>query len=262
MDDVGRAIVWMLLRDGGLSQRNMARILGLSPVAVNYRIRRMMSGGVLRGFYLYVDPNFYGLWKAYVVFRAGSSYEEPAVVLRFSCLEQVDIYQVVGRSIGELKETIMEMRSRLGEPLMVCIPSQCPLRPSMFDSELVRELRGRPRMSASRIAESLGIPPRTVTRHLRHLRRSGLVRIIPMVDLAKAGITMFSLFSGRMNLVRRSTTNCSVWEFITNDGGGVVCVSRDLGEAKAIIDRSRALDPDVGVMVIYDYEIRDPASLS
>ncbi|WP_075057027.1 winged helix-turn-helix transcriptional regulator [Thermogymnomonas acidicola] len=61
MDRIDKGILSQLLRDGRTTQRQMAENLGISAQALNYRLNRLMSEGVVRGgFKLHVTPKFYG----------------------------------------------------------------------------------------------------------------------------------------------------------------------------------------------------------
>ncbi|MEW9492558.1 MAG: Lrp/AsnC family transcriptional regulator, partial [Candidatus Aramenus sulfurataquae] len=66
MDEINRKILLMLLRDYSTSQRKIAKDLNLSPPAVNYRIDRLISEGIIKKVSLYVNPNFYGKYHGYV----------------------------------------------------------------------------------------------------------------------------------------------------------------------------------------------------
>jgi len=56
MDQLDAEILFTLMRDGRLSAREVARRLGTSHSAINYRIKNMFRSGVFKGFALYINP--------------------------------------------------------------------------------------------------------------------------------------------------------------------------------------------------------------
>jgi Lrp/AsnC family leucine-responsive transcriptional regulator len=49
MDELDRAIVWLLEEHGRLSREELARRIGLSRPAVDQRVRRLEGAGVIGG---------------------------------------------------------------------------------------------------------------------------------------------------------------------------------------------------------------------
>ena len=61
LDDVDRRIVGLLGTDARLSNREIARRIGMSPGAISERIDRLERVGVIRGYHADVDPAAVGL---------------------------------------------------------------------------------------------------------------------------------------------------------------------------------------------------------
>jgi Lrp/AsnC family leucine-responsive transcriptional regulator len=60
IDDIDRKILRMLQKDGRMSLTEMARRIGLTKVAVSYRVRRLRKSGVIEGFNVKISPEMVG----------------------------------------------------------------------------------------------------------------------------------------------------------------------------------------------------------
>jgi DNA-binding Lrp family transcriptional regulator len=60
LDDVDRAIVHALRRDGRISMRALAQELHISRAATYTRVQRLESSGVITGYTATIDPERYG----------------------------------------------------------------------------------------------------------------------------------------------------------------------------------------------------------
>jgi Lrp/AsnC family leucine-responsive transcriptional regulator len=60
IDDVDRKILRMLQKDGRMSLTEMARRIGLTKVAVSYRVRRLRKSGMIEGFSAKIRPEMVG----------------------------------------------------------------------------------------------------------------------------------------------------------------------------------------------------------
>ena len=60
LDDVDRAIVQALRRDGRMSMRALAQELHISRAATYTRVQRLESAGVITGYTATIDPERYG----------------------------------------------------------------------------------------------------------------------------------------------------------------------------------------------------------
>jgi Lrp/AsnC family transcriptional regulator, leucine-responsive regulatory protein len=61
LDDVDRALLAALQRDGRASYADLGRLVGLSPSAVTERVRRLELAGVITGYSAEIDPEKLGL---------------------------------------------------------------------------------------------------------------------------------------------------------------------------------------------------------
>ncbi|WP_252897151.1 Lrp/AsnC family transcriptional regulator, partial [Metallosphaera hakonensis] len=68
MDETDRKIIFYLLKDGRISQNKLARLLNISSPSINDRFRKLLVGGIIKGFKLFVNPNMYGKYFMYAAF--------------------------------------------------------------------------------------------------------------------------------------------------------------------------------------------------
>jgi Lrp/AsnC family leucine-responsive transcriptional regulator len=61
LDDFDRKIIAALRKDGRMSVTDLAQRIGLSKTPCQVRLRRLLDGGVIRGFTALVDPAKLGL---------------------------------------------------------------------------------------------------------------------------------------------------------------------------------------------------------
>ncbi|WP_426595485.1 Lrp/AsnC family transcriptional regulator [Cellulomonas sp. McL0617] len=60
LDDIDRAILRELERDGRISNKELAALVGVAPSTCHARVRALRESGVLRGFHAQVNPEAVG----------------------------------------------------------------------------------------------------------------------------------------------------------------------------------------------------------
>ncbi|MEM0173514.1 MAG: winged helix-turn-helix transcriptional regulator [Sulfolobaceae archaeon] len=253
MDLIDKRILFYLLKDGRIPQRRIAELLNLTPASLNYRFKKLMDDGILKGFKLFVNPNFYGYYQAFVAFKNYNDIDADWIVIKLKCLEWFNVYGVQAKDTKELKDRIDYMRKELGEPVMSYFPVQTLFRPSNIAQKIISELKKDPRIPSSTIAKNLGVNTRTVDRHIRYLKHRGLIFVVPEINLGKADIVIFSIFSKRIDEVTNALQECKLWQFTDGYAGITVCYADNMEKAKKYISTAREFDKDADVMIIYDY---------
>ncbi len=56
IDDIDRTIIGVMVSDGRIAVRELAKSVGLSPSATSERLRRLESSGIITGYSARVDP--------------------------------------------------------------------------------------------------------------------------------------------------------------------------------------------------------------
>lgn len=254
MDEINKKILFYLLKDYRMSQRAIAKKLGLSSPAVNYRIDRLFSENVIKRISLYVNPNFYGKYHGYVAFKNLKSWEGE-YVFRVNCLEQTNIYEIEGKDINDLQLKIDLMTKILGTPRMIYIPKQTPYSPSSFDVKLVSILKEEPTAEVMELAEKMRVSTKTIRRHLRYLYNKNFIRIIPIIDLNKADLFIYAIFTSKVEVARKFFSQTMFREISDDSAGIFVNVANSLEEVKGMYSKFREFDEDADIMITIDYDV-------
>ena len=260
MDAIDKKIILALFRDGRISQRKIAEEVGLSATSLNYRFNKLLEDKIIKSFKLFVSPNLYNKYYAFVSFKNSRDYEAYYVNVKVKCLEELNVYQIQGDSYNDLYDKISTMSKELGEPKMVYIPNQNPMKPSGVDIEIIKRLVINPRVDISEISKDINIPTKTIQRRINTLIERNLIRVIPIVDLSKADITAFGVFS---NVISKMTMldNCKFLEFRDGERGITVCAVENVKVAGDYVKKVREIDKDAEVMVSIDYDVDNENAL-
>ncbi len=253
MDEIDKQIIKIMLKDARTPQRKLAQKLNISPPAVSYRVNKLM-GDVIKRLVLYVNPNFYGKYHGYAAFNNIKDYQGEYLA-KVRCIERLNVYEIEGRSREDLKLKIEDMSKELGDPHMVYIPSQTPYNPSKFDLKLVSILKERPMVKPVELAEELGVSSKTVRRHMRYMFGKNFFRLIPIVDLEKAGILMYAIFTKKVEIAQKFFYSTTIREISDDNAGIFVNVADNVDEINNMTLKFRKeFDQDADVMITSKYE--------
>lgn len=122
LDQTDHHIVDLLQSDARMTNRELARRIGLAPSTALARVQRLVDGGVLTGFSARVDPNALGLKLEVVVFVQLHSHartdskafidqvlQRPEVVQVFYVGGAQDlVVHVMGRDTDDLRRVVLE----------------------------------------------------------------------------------------------------------------------------------------------------------
>ena len=177
LDDVDIQLLNELQIDADRTNVELARVVGLSPAATLYRVRRLKESGVIRIISAQLDPAAVGFpLQVYVAAtlarhdpRSTRVFDDliralPQVISADNVAGEMDyLMSVVTRSVAELQEVLASLSTRGGQRLVTYLrlaevkpPSRLPLLPAEPAPE--RPARRRPRNRRPRI--SLSNPPR------------------------------------------------------------------------------------------------------
>lgn len=251
IDDLDKRILIEILKSGRISQRKIAFKLNISPQTLSYRIKRLIEKEILRDIHLYINPNFYGLYRGYVATDGELDRVEAStpIVAVFECIDGLYLYEVAFRDMREFT-SIVSLKLP-GKVYASFIPSQSFHHRSLIDRAIVEQLSINPRRSPRDIARALDISKRTVVRRVKRLIEGGMIKLVPIIDLSKSGLIMFSAISRSIERFIGEVRPHIVWDFTLNNTGMIIMASRDLDEAKSVIDVIR--DRDRGSMISIKY---------
>ena len=126
MEEINRTIMSLLSRDGRMSFTELARRTGLSVSAVQQRVRRLESSGVIKGYAALINPDDAGLpLTAFVSikpFDPAAADDAPERLAHLPAIEACHsvagdenyILKVRVASPSELEDLLQEIRSAAG----------------------------------------------------------------------------------------------------------------------------------------------------
>lgn len=255
MDEIDKKILFYLFKDARASYRSIAETLNLTPPSVIYRLKKLEEEEIFKGFYLLINPNFYGKYYSFVAFKNIRDFDDKFVFLKFKCVEWLNVYGIYGNSIVDLEDKISSMSKQLGDSVMKYTPSQNPVQPKELDQKIIAVLKENPRYTSSEISKILGIESKIVQKRLEILRKRGYFVVIPKIDIPKSNIFLFSIFSERVPDIRHILDYCRVLEITDERAGIQVCFADGLNTVRNYVNSVRKIDPKADVMIIYDYYI-------
>jgi Lrp/AsnC family transcriptional regulator for asnA, asnC and gidA len=64
-----------------------------------------------------------------------------------------------------------------------------------LDEKIINVLKENARQSSERLAKKLNVSPTTIRRRLKRLTKTGVVKMVPLVDPTKAGISLLTIIT-------------------------------------------------------------------
>jgi Lrp/AsnC family transcriptional regulator for asnA, asnC and gidA len=118
LDTVDLHLLWLLSRDARISQRSLARELGMSPPAVADRIARLHRQGVIEGYGVRLNWSMLGYPTiAYLTVTAGQGYEQGPIMTALAALPEVEEVMLVTGSVDMLVRVRVRDHTHLRELL-------------------------------------------------------------------------------------------------------------------------------------------------
>lgn len=255
MDQTDKRIVFNLLKNGRVSQRQIASDLGISAQVLNYRMNKLIEDGIIKNFFLHVNQRIYGKMEEFAAFKTEKQYDGE-ISLKLNCLEEITLYGFLGASREELNQKIARATEALGPPVMRYMPP--PPRISMnirdLDFKIIELLKKDPRMSISNIAAALNVPYMSVKRRINLMEENRVIGVITQVDLSGGELVLYSIFSKSVDRFFPSLAQSTIFAIRDASAGFALCYADSLKTAKSSVTKVREQDPGAEVMVLYDYE--------
>ncbi len=254
MDLVDKKILFNVLKDGRISQRQIAVNVGISAQSLSYRMSKLISDGVIKRFVLHVSPLLEGKVEGFAAFRSDKEYEGEVFSV-VKCLEEITLYGFRGDQFGDVEKQIAEAEKHLGKTVMKYIPPAGNLGMNLNKNDLriIELLKEDPRMSITDLAAKLELPYMTVKRRLNLMTKNRLIGIIAELDLTGGDVVIFSIFSRKVNDVTGVLAPSAIFAIRDVEAGVFMCYSETLFAARETISRVRKIDPEADVMILYEY---------
>ncbi len=257
MDSIDKNIVFFLLKDSRMPQRQIAKSIGISAQTLNYRMTRLIEDGVIKNFGIRVNPAIYGKIEGYAAFLTDKELKE-GYTLILKCLEKKTLYGFVGDSEEDVISTIEKSAEELGEPIMKCIPSneQYSGNSRSFDNLILNQLKKTPREKLSVIAKTIDIPSIRVKRRYNFLKKSNIAAAYARIDLSKTGGVVFIVVSHSPEKVEKILENITFLKFLDSSSGFFVSFADNISEVKNLMEIIRKVEKDSEAMMVYDYDFK------
>ncbi len=258
MDEIDKKISYYLLKNARTPLRTIAREVGISAQALNYRYARMLESGVIRKFSLHVNQGVYGMISGFAAFN-NDNYISEHVISRFRCLEEITIYEFSAKDLTSLQSYIDEAMMRMGEPVMRYIPPQRPIsmRIGDLDRNIISRLVADPRIPISDISKDLKVKNSQVKRRIDLMEKNRIIYATAEFDLSKSDFTLFSLITPNVDKIFPLLGDNTLVLISDKGNGIIVSYSNNMKNARSIIQKVRGIDPATQVMVVYDYEFKN-----
>lgn len=255
MDTVDKKILFYLLKDGRMPQRQIAKYIGISAQTLNYRINKMIEEGIIKDFIVRVTPYLYGKIEGFAAFVSDSEISD-GYSSKIKCLEKITLYGFEGKDQGEVNQKIDEFSKKLGEPVMRYTPkiNRTPTFQKNLDELLISQLQKMPRAKISEIAKAIDLPSIRVKRRYNFLKKMKYINVIAKVDISKTDAVLYSIFSQKQDIVAPILAENAIISITDGNAGVFVCFAENMVGARAVINTVREKEKDSDVMVIYDYE--------
>ncbi|MEM4046991.1 MAG: winged helix-turn-helix transcriptional regulator, partial [Metallosphaera sp.] len=104
MDEVDKKILYLLFRDGRISQRRIAEELNITPPTLNYRFKKLEEEGILKGFVTFINPSYLSQYYGFLAFVNYTDYDSDWIFLKFKCVEWLNVYGILGKSMRDLED--------------------------------------------------------------------------------------------------------------------------------------------------------------
>ncbi|BCU67266.1 winged helix-turn-helix domain-containing protein [Sulfolobales archaeon HS-7] len=254
-DAIDKKILFHLLRDGRASQRAIAVKLALAPPVINYRYTKLRENNIIKGFSLKINPNIQGKYYGYIALKNSIEFVDN-YAFSVKCLEETNVYEIIADSLDDLKVKISSVTEKFGEPIMTYIPRQELRHLSKFDTEIIYILKEQPRIQVSEIAEKMKVSTKTVKRHLNYLESEGMIRVLPIIDLTRAGLIVFALFTRRNEKIREVLDRWMFVNIADDNYEIVVCATENMNSASRLIKEAKNIDNSSQVMIVEEYEVK------
>jgi len=252
MDKIDKRIIIELFK-GNESLRHISEILNISPQAVHYRLNNLIKNGIFKGFRVYINPNVLGYLHSFIVIKGYDyGYELPYIISKFSCIEGFTIYEVIGRDEEELEKNKRRLLLLTRGEKYMEINVNNIVNNSLIDRKIIYYIKSNPKITLNELSLKLNLSRKKIANRLKKLYNNGLIKKIPLVDLQKANIIVFSVFS---NSKINEFDDLKILEFSDSDKILIIGISENFLSLTRRIRNALEEDKNFIISIKYDYNI-------
>jgi DNA-binding Lrp family transcriptional regulator len=191
-----------LLRDCSTSKRRLASLLNISPPMISYKLRRGLKVNLLEDIQVRVTPNFYGLFKAYIL-TFGTLSELKNVSIKFENEEDVSYYLIYGFDKDDILEYLKNLSISKSNLFFIYYPNQINFGRHIINEKIVKELIMSPRLvfNIDELSKKLRFPIKTINKYIKILKEKNLIQFILKFYAEKFNSILFTIFSRKPEVI-------------------------------------------------------------
>ncbi len=252
MDEIDKKIIFNYLKDGRVSQRDISTKLNISPQALNYRVEKLLSIGIIKGFKTYVDERINNKNIGFAAYKNDIPFNDN-IFLKITCLEELIVYGFAGKDTINIRNEIN--KSCYGKPLMEYLPeNNLNYNISGNDRLIINELKKDPKIAVRDMESELNLTNAYIKRRINFFKENGILNVLPVIDLSKTDIVLFALFSKKFEKISDQFDDKLILKFSDKYSGIAILFSMDMDNAKKLINKFRLIDNELSIMIIYNYD--------
>ncbi|MEW6143254.1 MAG: Lrp/AsnC family transcriptional regulator [Chloroflexota bacterium] len=244
IDSLDEKLVHLLQKDGRQSSEALARQLGVSPSTILRRVEQLIDRKVMRIVGV-VDPDKVGLLLAAMIgldvelgkltMVVNALVQHPGVKFVSPATGRFDVLLfALFRSNDELSGFVEKELAAIDgvkdSEMFICLnvkkgrfAQYAPVGDTM-EERLIELLQKDGRQSSDSLARHLGVSPSTALRRIRELTRSGVLRIVAVVDLGKVGFPLvvvvgIDVTQGKVTSVAEALAQQTAVKFVSTAAG-------------------------------------------
>jgi len=257
MDEIDREILISLLMKGGISQSEISKMIGSSTQRINYRMKKMFEEGIIKNFKVHINPYFLNGMNLFVAYEGTKNIDLRGIESVFRCLERTDFYELQAMNEKELLDLTNYMSVEFGNKIMQYRPRVPELKNKInyYDLLILRELLKNPTINYIKLSQILGIKAPLIRKRINRMKSMGVFSIIPIIDLSKTDIFLFTIISGR-RLENKLNVSNTILKIIDDNASIYVGIEKSMSNIRKNLSYVRKIDKNAEVMVVYDYDFR------
>jgi len=257
MDEIDREILISLLMKGGISQSEISKMIGSSTQRINYRMKKMLEEGIIKNFKVHINPYFLNGMNLFVAYEGTKNIDLRGIGSVFRCLERTDFYELQAMNEKELLDLTNYMSVEFGNKIMQYRPRVPELKNKInyYDLLILRELLKNPTINYIKLSQILGIRAPLIRKRINRMKSIGVFSIIPIIDLSKTDIFLFTIISGR-RLDNKLNVSNTILKIIDDNASIYVGIEKSMSNIRKNLSYVRKIDKNAEVMVVYDYDFR------
>jgi|GEM_PF-165455 len=257
MDEIDREILISLLMKGGISQSEISKMIGSSTQRINYRMKKMLEEGIIKNFKVHINPYFLNGMNLFVAYEGTKNIDLMGIGSVFRCLERTDFYELQAMNEKELLDLTNYMSVEFGNKIMQYRPRVPELKNKInyYDLLILRELLKNPTINYIKLSQILGTRAPLIRKRINRMKSIGVFSIIPIIDLSKTDIFLFTIISGR-RLENKLNVSNTILKIIDDNASIYVGIEKSMSNIRKNLSYVRKIDKNAEVMVVYDYDFR------